>query len=169
MQNNDSLVLTFEKLSSTHDITNFDCGVNSLNNFIRSEALLFQEEGLGVTYLAFHETLFVGFVTISMADVRTQQMEISDNPPIKIENLPALQIGQLAVTTARQRHGVGRKLVNWCMSRAIEYSKSIGCRSLVLNAIPQFIGFYKEIGFIELKQKKRVQKTMYLVIPKEML
>jgi predicted N-acetyltransferase YhbS len=119
--------------------------------------------------VAFFETLFTGFVTISMADVRTQQMEINDNPSIKIENLPALQIGQLAVTTKRQGQDIGTKLVSWCMNKAIEYSKSIGCRSLVLNAIPQSVDFYKKIGFIELRQKDRKCKTMYLVIPKKFI
>lgn len=170
MQNSDSLNLTFEKLSKKHKITNFDCGVEALNKFIRTEALQFQEEGLGVTYLAFNGKQLIGFVTISMADVRTQKMQIDHSPAIRIENLSALQIGQLAVNNVIQRHGIGTKLVGWCMRKAIEYSRTIGCRSLVLNAIPESIGFYKGLGFTELKdQRGRVQKIMYLVIPKELL
>jgi GNAT superfamily N-acetyltransferase len=170
LQNNDSLNFTFEKLSKKHKITNFDCGVEALNKFIQTEALQFQEEGLGVTYLAFDDNQLIGFVTISMADVRTQKMELDHSPVIRIENLSALQIGQLAINKVIQRRGIGTKLVGWCMSKAIEYSKTIGCRSLVLNAIPESIGFYKHLGFTELKdQRGRVQKITYLVVPKELL
>ena len=104
-----------------------------------------------------------------MADMKTNKMELNQKPPIEIENYPALQIGQLGVDRRFQGNGVGRLLVKWCVNKTIEYSESIGCRLLVLNAIPTSVDFYKKCNFIELKkQKNRVQQIMYFVIPKEM-
>lgn len=160
--------LTISKLSKSHSLVGFKCGQQKLDDFIQNEALIFHEEGLGITYLAFCGMELVGFVTISMADVRTRQME-EHGVPIRVENYPALQIGQLGVDEKIQRKGIGTKLVKWCMFKAIELSKDIGCRLLVLNAIPESVGFYKSLKFTELKdQRKRIEKTMYLVIPKEM-
>jgi len=66
------------KLTREYDVSNFDCGEASQNEFIQREALPYQEERLGVTYIAHMEDKFVGFVTISMADVKTKKMEMND-------------------------------------------------------------------------------------------
>ena len=161
--------LKFKKFSKKYNVSAFDCGEASINEFIQKEASPFQKERLGITYLAYLKGRLAGFVTISMADMKTNKMELNQKLPIKIENYPALQIGQLGVDKQFQRNGVGGLLVKWCVSKAIEYSESIGCRLLVLNAIPISVDFYKKCNFIELKkQKNRVQQIMYFVIPKEM-
>ena len=161
--------LKLKKFSKKYNVSDFDCEEASINKFIQKEASAFQQERLGITYLAYLKRKLAGFVTISMADMKTNKMELNQKPPIEIENYPALQIGQLGVDRRFQRKGVGRLLVKWCVNKAIEYSESIGCRLLVLNAIPTSVDFYKKCNFIELKkQKNRVQQIMYFVIPKEM-
>lgn len=168
MPSKEAINLTITKLSKLHILRDFKCGQQKLDDFIQKEALSFREEGLGITYVAFSDNELVGFVTISMADVRTKHMG-DHGVPIGIENYPALQIGQLGVNEKIQRKGIGTQLVKWCMNKAIELSKDIGCRLLVLNSIPTSVGFYKNLNFIELKnQKGRQEKTMYLVIPKEL-
>ncbi len=169
-QNNSRGNLKLRKLSIKHqyDISNFDCEEQKLNDFIHKEALEFQEERLGITYLAYFEGKLAGFVTISMADLKTERMELSTKLPIRIENYPALQISQLATDKQFQRRGIATRLIEWCMTKAIKYSEDIGCRLLVLNAIPKSVVFYKKRNFIMLRgQGQRREKTMYLVIPKE--
>lgn len=164
---NDTLKL--RTLSEVDTCSEFDCGESLLNDFIHKEAQIFQEEKLAVTYLAYLEEKLIGFVAISMASVKTEHMELNHRLGKRIENFPALQISQLAIDKPFQRSGIGRRLINWSMLKAIECSKITGCRLLVLNALPASVDFYKKCDFIELKRRgKRKQKTMYLVIPKEM-
>lgn len=171
MGQNDSqfdLRLTKLSLAYQNDISNFDCDEPKLNDFIHKEALGFQEERLGITYLAYINDKLVGFVTISMADLKTERMELSTKLPIRIENYPALQISQLATDKRFQCRGIATNLIKWCMDKAVKYSEETGCRLLVLNTEKK-IKFYKNRNFIMLKgQGQRREKTMYLVIPKEM-
>ncbi len=169
-QNTSQGNLKLTKLSTEHQhhISSFDCEEQKLNDFIHKEALAFQEERLGITYLAYLEDKLVGFVTISMADLKTERMELSTKLPIRIENYPALQISQLATDKLFQRRGIATSLIKWCMDKAIKYSEETGCRLLVLNT-EKYVEFYRKRNFIMLRgQGQRREKTMYLVIPKKM-
>lgn len=148
---------------------NFNCGEETLNNFIHKEVSAYQRERLGITYLIHFDSKLVGFVTISMAGLKTEKMEIGEKLKIRLESYPALQIGQLAIDKKYQGQGFGKKIIQWCMSQAIEYSEEIGCRLLVLNSLPSSIEFYNKCNFKQLKgQEKRREKTRYQVIPKEL-
>lgn len=149
--------------------SSFDCGEETLNNFIHEEISLYQRERLGITYLVHLGSKLVGFVTISMADVKTEKMDFDEKLKIRLESYPALQIGQLAIDKEHQGQGIGRKIIQWCMSQALEYPEEIGCRLLVLNSLPSSVKFYTKCNFKQLKrQEKRREKVMYLVIPKEL-
>lgn len=162
--------LTLRSFIDGESISNsFDCGEESLNNFIHKEVSAYQRERLGITYLIHLDSKLVGFVTISMAGVRTEKMELDEKLKIRLESYPALQIGQLAIDKKYQGQGYGKKIILWCMSKAVEYSGEIGCRLLVLNSLPSSIEFYNKCNFKQLKrQDNRREKTMYQVIPKEL-
>jgi GNAT superfamily N-acetyltransferase len=150
------------------NINGFDCEESQLNDFIYKEVSDYHNQRLGITYLFYHEEDLVGFVTISMADIRTQKLPLDDRKSIHLENYPAIQIGQLAVDKKYKCKKIGKKIIQWCLKEAIEYSAEIGCRFLVLNALPTSVGFYEKCHFKELKERGREQKTMYTVIPQEM-
>lgn len=84
-------------LDQYDEVSSFSCGVKGIDEFIQKEALDFQKERLGVTYIFMHAKELVGFATLSMADLKREKMEAKDRLNSKIENYPALLIGQLAV------------------------------------------------------------------------
>jgi hypothetical protein len=67
--------LRFEILNASHDLSKFNCSKDDemgLNEFIHDEALQFQKENLGTTYLFFHNTAVVGFATLAMSQNRNK-------------------------------------------------------------------------------------------------
>ena len=79
--NNDILAsdLRYEKLSSEHDLSTFDCSLKDemgLNEFIHQEALQFQNEKMGVTYLFFYNDFIVGFATLAMSQIEIKETKI---------------------------------------------------------------------------------------------
>ena len=154
------------KILDANDRTaGFCCGEKGIDEFIRKEALEFQKERLGVTYLFKREDELVGFVTLSMADLKRAKMNVADRLAIGIENYPALLIGQLAVCKKFQAQDVGTFLCDFCLDRALRFSERVGCRFIVVNAIESAIGFYQKYGFVLLPdQKDRKQKIMFLNI-----
>ncbi len=157
--------ITPKILDASDRTVEFCCGEKGIDEFIRKEAWEFQKERLGVTYLFKREGELVGFVTLSMADLKRAKMDVGDRLAIGIENYPALLIGQLAVCKQMQSQDVGTFLCDFCLDRALRFSERIGCRFIVVNAIESAIGFYRRYGFILLpSQKERKQKIMFLNI-----
>ena len=67
--------LTLRNFIDGEPISNsFDCGEEKLNNFNHKEISLYQRERLGITYLIHLGSKLVGFITISMADVKTEKI-----------------------------------------------------------------------------------------------
>ena len=154
-------------LDQDDDVSKFTCGIKDMDEFIQREALDFQKECLGVTYLFMHDKELVGFATLSMADLKREKMESKHRLQSKIENYPALLIGQLAVCEDLQGQDVGTFICDFCFDRALRFSKIVGCRFMFVNAIESALGFYRKYGFVLLpRQEGREQKVMFLDISK---
>ncbi|MDR2204364.1 MAG: hypothetical protein LBE76_08780 [Nitrososphaerota archaeon] len=93
------IVLTVEKLSDTSDLTKFDCSQDDelgLNEFIHNEALQYQKERLGITYLFYRDDKIVGYITVAMNSLKPKLTDLRIDNYGKI-NYPALLLGRLAV------------------------------------------------------------------------
>jgi len=155
-------------LSMGETFPDFSCGEEGVDEFIHQQALDYQKENLGITYIFKHSGRLIGFATISMGDLNKDKMEAGDRLPQSIPNYPILLIGQIGVCEDQQRGGIGKHICDFCIDRALKLSEKIGCRFVVVNAVPkeEVIRFYEDkIGFKMLpKQEKGKQKTMILNI-----
>lgn len=157
--------LVFKILEEGDDVNRFCCGVKEIDDFIHKEAKDFRNERLGITYLFYYKSELIGFVTLSMADLKREKMEVGDRPLIGRENYPALLIGQLAVCKELQSSGIGTYICDFCLDKAMKFSQKVGCRFLVVNSIQKAIRFYEKYGFKMLpKQEGRKEPVMFLNI-----
>ena len=152
-------------LTKNDDCTAFTCGKRPIDDFIHNEAIDFQNERLGTSYLFHYGKKIIGFVTLSMADLKKDKLESKDRLTIGKENYPALQISQLAVCTDLWHNDIGTFLCDFCLAKAYKLSKEVGCRFLVLNSKRDVIGFYENYGFKLLpRQEERREPVMFLNI-----
>lgn len=161
--------LRFEILNGNHNLTAFNCSDNDemgLNEFIHDEALQFQKENMGITYLFFYKNVTVGFATLTMSQIEIKQTKI--NLPFKttIKDYPSLMIGRLATDNNYRGRHVGENICLWCVSKAKQLSSEIGCKLIIILTNDKKYTFYSNCGFdmvpkCEYKQKK----WMYLKIP----
>jgi hypothetical protein len=108
--------LRFEILNEQHDLSKFDCSKDDemgLNEFIHDEALQFQKENLGITYLFFHNTVIVGFATLAMSQIEIKQTKIKLSFETDIRDYPALMIGRLATDNSYRSRHVGLNITLW--------------------------------------------------------
>ncbi|XHH09833.1 MAG: GNAT family N-acetyltransferase [Candidatus Bathyarchaeia archaeon] len=160
--------LSFPKiLDKNDDTTKFSCGKKEIDDFIKKEALTFQESLLGVTYLFNQGKDLIGFATLCMGYINKQKMASGQRLPKPISGYPALLIGQLGVCGKHQGNGVGTYICDFCFDRAIKLSHRVGCRFLVVDALESAVDFYVKYGFtLAPKQEKEIQKLMFLDITK---
>jgi GNAT superfamily N-acetyltransferase len=86
-----------------------------------------------------------------------------------VEGIPAITIGRLAVDNKWQNKGVGRTIIQRIAMYALDHSKHLGIRLLLVQAKEQAFDFYEKLGFEYVtdipKEKKRFKargtRTMF--------
>lgn len=161
--------LTYEILTEAHDLSSFDCSLNDemgLNEFIHKEALDFQQEKMGVTYLFYYKDTIIGFATLAMSQIEIKQTKI--RLPIKttIKDYPALMIGRLATDNNYRSRHVGKSICQWCLSKVKQMSNEVGCKLIIILTNDNKHTFYEHCKFEMVpKFENKKKKWMYLPVP----
>ena len=163
--------LRIERFVETRNVESFDCGDKDLNDFLCTEEVVrYEQENLGRTYLAYGQGDLVAYFAVSSDGLRVEYLKtvksFSKLARMKLETLPALKIGRLAVDVRYQNRGVGRLLIKHIAGMAMEIGRGTGIRLLILQAKPQSVSFYEKCGFqltYEVKRERgRRNRTMFL-------
>lgn len=150
--------VTHKKLNIDIDLTEFDCSYRDtlgLNQFIHEEAIEYQENNLGVTYLFYYEDFIIGYVTMAMGRLRGRLVPIEEGE-ISIRWYPALLIGRLAVHNYFRNLDIGTYLCDWCVGYAQLLAEVIGCKFVYADTDDTVRGFYEKCGFFSVKEGDNV-------------
>lgn len=134
-------------------MTDFDCGTQSLNNFLQYTAKKNLRLNLGRTFLAIEDGDIVGYYTLAGATVAPDVVpSTTSNFPIPVTLIPAL-----AVVTFRQGGGaVGPFLLKDALIRANAASQQVASFAVTLDARDDDAKrFYIRHGFTELLDGER--------------
>jgi GNAT superfamily N-acetyltransferase len=154
--------LRYEKLSSNLTSATFDCteadGTDplGLQDFITREAMKYQDERLGVTYVWFQDTRPAGFLTVSMTSLPIAQLEAPEMVAKVQVPYPALLLGRLAVDKRCRRQSIGTFLCQWAIGLARDLSTRVGCRYVALHTLSEKTNFYTQdpLNFVESSFKR---------------
>ena len=127
----------------------FDCGRESLNQWLRRHAWRNQQDGTSrVTVVCDPETgRIAGYVTLSATTIRRAWLAKTDqrNRP---DPLPAILLGQLAVDIRHHGIGCAHLLVQYAFRTAKAFSGSIGCFGVVVHPLDaELHAFFGRFGF----------------------
>jgi GNAT superfamily N-acetyltransferase len=160
------LKFIFEKLSRDFVRADFDCGVESLNDFLKRYALQNLKKNVDVTIVAVSEDnpkKILGYYSVSMAQVNFENLPADLAKRIPRYPVPAMRIGRLAVDRAAQGAGLGGELLRHVLYRAVDLSKEVGTCIVLVDALDENAKrFYERYGFVSL-----VDLPLSLVLPME--
>lgn len=156
----------FEKLSRDFIRADFDCGIESLNDFLKRYALQNLRKNVNVTIVTVSEDnpkKILGYYSVSMAQVNFENLPTDLAKGIPRYPVPAMRIGRLAVDRATQGAGLGGELLRHALYRALELSREVGTCIVLVDALDENAkGFYERYGFVSL-----VDLPLSLVLPME--
>ncbi len=110
---------------------NFECENGKYTEYYRVHAYNDMEMGLGRTSVLIWKSKVIGFISIAMAHMRPER--VLDMGEKGYGNFPALLVGHLATHKDFENKGVASHLLSWAIKKAVVYSKTIGCRFVMLN------------------------------------
>jgi predicted N-acetyltransferase YhbS len=138
-----------ELLTDQHEISNFDCKIPSLNNWLLTQALKNAASGASQTFVVCDNQEVVGYYALATGSVTRQQApgNIRRQMP---ESIPIIVLGRLAVDFGWQGAGIGSGLLKDAVTRSLSVAQQVGVRALLVNALDEKAkGFYTHQGFKE--------------------
>ncbi len=144
--------LKIEPLQPRHDRSGFDCGVASLNEYLKRYARQNAAKDLGVTYVAVaapEATFIAGYYTLVGSSVARAVLPEANLPNYPI---PSVLLGRLAVDQMQQGQGLGRLLLLDSLRRAQRMSETMGLFAAEVTALDAAARtFYLKYGFLPLQ------------------
>ena len=137
-----------EKLSPSHDLSHFQCGEPTLDDWLRRRALQNEESGASRTYVLCLGNRVVGYYALAVGAVTHAEApgRVRRNMP---DPVPVMVIGRLAVDQTMQGQAIGPALLRDAVLRTIQAAEIAGIRAILVHAISDRAkGFYERSGFI---------------------
>lgn len=137
-----------EKLSSDHDLSQFQCGEPALDDWLKRRALQNEESGASRTYVVCLGKRVVGYYALAVGAVAHVDApgRVRRNMP---DPVPVMVIGRLALDQSVQGQGVGPALLRDAILRTLQAAEIAGIRAVLVHAISERAKhFCEKWGFI---------------------
>ena len=160
----------FDLLSNEHDLSEFDCGDFDINEFLKEDAMNYQNEKMANTYVFHEDNKVIAFFSILNDCLHDKGFEsnvwnkfhrkrkIPNNKRTK--QYPAIKIGRLGVTKNYQGTGIAYELMDFIKGFSLIEHKP-ACRLLLLDAYNKVlqINYYERNGFVFLSDSNTKDRT----------
>jgi GNAT superfamily N-acetyltransferase len=144
--------MVFEPVSKRHDRSTFDCGVESVNRYLRESARQQSDRRLTLTTVLVEtagSSEVLGYHTLVMSTVLCAHIPAKGLP--FHQQAPVVLLAQFGVSLKFQGRGLGKRLLYDALARALLASQQVGCMGVVLDAVDaKARGFYVARGFCEM-------------------
>ena len=147
-----------QPLSAKHVREGFDCGHDSLNEYLLRYAKANAKKDIGKIYVAVEpsEVRVCGYYTISSGSVARQYVPDAEKSKLpRYAAIPALHLGRLAVDRSQQGKHLGEYLLMHALALAERLAEEVAIRLIDVLAInDKATGFYLRYGFAAMEDEK---------------
>lgn len=140
-------------LTATHLVTEFDCGVDSLNEWLDKRAWKNQVLDVSRTFVITNGEVVIGYYCLSSAAIDRIELPKSRQRNMP-DPIPAILIGRLAIDLRYQGQKIGLSLLQDAICRIITASQSIGIAYILVHALDDAAKrFYELNGFVAIPEQ----------------
>lgn len=158
------LELVTYSLSKRNDVLSFCCENTDLNDFLKNDALINQEQLINKTYVCYYQEQLVGYFTLTTDTIQVKSIDNSDCVDgFPYSRYPALKLARLATHESFAGRGVGSYMLHIAIYLTQKVSNIAGCRYITVDSKPQSVSFYIKHGFKLVKgSSKKDYPVLYL-------
>lgn len=141
-------------LTSSLDLTPFDCGNHDLNDFIANNALDYQRQHIAQTTCILYDGNIVAYYTLACDALYLSNKEKrkSGIPFVKghYDTYPAIKICRMACINSFKKNRIGSYLIKLIIGKVytLNSENRIACRFITVDAYPGAHKFYEKQGFV---------------------
>lgn len=151
-------------LRKAHDRASFDCGIESLNVFLKQHALQNSKAGYSKTYVMLADGVpdVMAYYTICAGEFACALLPPDELKKVPQYPVPVVRLCRLATDVKYQKLGLGSAMLVDALRRAVQVSNHIGVRAVEVDALGDRARiFYQNFGFIPLTEN---QNHLYISI-----
>jgi predicted N-acetyltransferase YhbS len=144
---------TIEALSKKHERASFQCGQDSLDDFIRNRVSQYEKRKLGKTFVAVPKegTRVIGYYTLAAGGVAFEHLPSDDSRKLPKHPVPVVLLARLAVDESVKGKRLGEALLIDSLWRLLDLSERLGIYAVMVEAVDNSAsGFYRKYGFVPL-------------------
>lgn len=135
-------------LTRSHDRIAFDCGVPTLNEYLKQYALQNQRKNAARTYVAARGSRVVGYYTLAYGSVSLAEAPPRVKAGLAKYPIPVILLARLAVDVAERGQGLGAGLLKDALLRTVQAAEIAGLRAMLVHAKDDAAkAFYQKFGF----------------------
>ena len=135
-------------LSLSHEIEGFDCGIASLDTYLKRFAYVNNQNGSARTYAALRGKRVVGYYTLTPGSVNREEAPQRVSQGLARHPIPIILLARLAVDKTEQGKGLGGGLLRDALLRVMAAADIIGGRAFLVHAKDEKAkSFYEHFGF----------------------
>jgi len=151
-----------QSLNHQHRTDSFDCGKDELNLWLSTSALQAERNRTARTFVWTPDGERDVLAYYSLAGHLLQKAEIPSKAGRGGPNqIPAVILARLALHKTLQGGGLGGRLLVHALSTALESSRSVAARLVVVDALDEEAAhFYEKYGFIRVPGNMRLVRKM---------
>ena len=136
-------------LSRIYDLSKFDCGDKDINEFLKQDALIYQEKKLATTIIFTFNDEIIGFFSIAADSLKLKLAE-KENHNIQnktIPEFPAIKISRIGRDVKYKDQKVGVDILRWAIGHILKCSENVAVRFVTVDAYPGKVRWYEQFGF----------------------
>ena len=136
-----------EPLSPHHGVDTFDCGIATLDAWLKQRARPNEAAGASRTFVICEGDRVVGYYSLAAASIMHSYVtgKAKRNMP---DAMPAVLIGRLALDKACRGRGHGISLLQDAVLRVVGAAETVGVRVILVHAMSEDAKiFYQRFGF----------------------
>ena len=160
--------LRFEKVTADVEKTSFDCGIGSINEYVKDSyypsivqhAYTYSIMGDNNSILGYYQVLF------REIEINVFPDEIADyDPEIKGGTISSIHIRFIAIDKKYQKHKIGTNSLKIIIKNIIDFTEFFPIRVITIDARSDLIDWYRKFGFQEMLKntvgQDGITKAMY--------
>lgn len=136
-----------EPLSDHHLLDHFQCGVGTLDEWLKRRARANQASGASRTFVACDQRQVAAYYALASGAIAAAYTtgRVRRNMP---DPIPVVVLGRLAIDKSLHGQGLGRALFGDAARRVLNAADEIGIRAILVHAISEEAKrFYLALGF----------------------
>ncbi len=154
-----------KEMSSYYGLQEFDCGDEDLNEFLKSDSLVYKQQLIAKTFIVIYQEKIVAFFSVMNDAIKLNLQETKQTRQLsRLHEYPSLKIGRLGVDKRFERRGLGALCIKFVMGLSTNINSVSACRFITVDSYLESRGFYEKLGFVRnlMYEKKRDFVSMRL-------